>query len=80
MDPAIAFGRVLRKLRQEAGLTQEELGFESSLQRVHISLIELGKTQPTLNSIIKLGKALKISAKDLVGLAEAELSRPKKKG
>ena len=29
MDVAVAFGRVLRRLRNEAGFTQEELGFEA---------------------------------------------------
>jgi transcriptional regulator with XRE-family HTH domain len=80
LDSAIAFGKVLRKLRKEAGLTQEQLGFEANLQRIHISLFELGTNQPTLNSILKLGKALKIPAKDIVGLVEAELPKQKKKG
>jgi transcriptional regulator with XRE-family HTH domain len=80
LDSAIAFGKVLRRLRKGAGLTQEQLGFETDIQRVHISLYELGQSQPTLNSILKLGKALKISARDLIGLVESELSRAKKKG
>jgi transcriptional regulator with XRE-family HTH domain len=80
LDAAVSFGKVLRKLRKEAGLTQEQLGFEANLQRVHISLFELGKNQPTLNTLLKLGKALKLPAKDLVGLVEAELSKTRKKG
>ena len=79
MDTAVAFGRVLRRLRKDAKLTQEALGFEADIQRIHISLYELGKNQPTLNSVFKLGKALKISGKDLVGLVEAEMSKSRRK-
>lgn len=56
----LVFGKVLRKLRLAAGLTQEELGFAADLQRKYISLLELGTQQPTLTSIIKLSVALKM--------------------
>jgi transcriptional regulator with XRE-family HTH domain len=64
---------VLRRLRAEAGLTQEELGFEADLRRTYISILELGQQQPTLTTILKLGKPLKRSAQEIVGLVEAEL-------
>jgi transcriptional regulator with XRE-family HTH domain len=70
---AAAFGRVLRRLRQHVGLTQEELGFEADLRRTYISVLELGQQQPTLTTILKLAKPLKHSAQELVGLVEAEL-------
>ncbi|WP_230029425.1 helix-turn-helix domain-containing protein [Massilia sp. Bi118] len=57
---ALVFGKVLRKLRLAAGLTQEELGFKAGLQRKYISLLELGAQQPTLTSIYKLSLALNI--------------------
>lgn len=56
----LVFGKVLRRLRLAAGLTQEELGFAADLQRKYISLLELGTQQPTLTSIVKLSGALKI--------------------
>ncbi|KQN76365.1 hypothetical protein ASF04_25555 [Duganella sp. Leaf61] len=56
----LVFGKVLRKLRLAAGLTQEELGFAADLQRKYISLLELGTQQPTLTSIVKLSVALKM--------------------
>ena len=73
MDAAIAFGKVLRLLRNEAGLTQEVLGFEADLRRTFISVLELGQQQPTLTTILKLAKPLKRSAQDIVGLVEAEI-------
>lgn len=83
MDAAVAFGRVLRRLRNEVGLTQEKLGFEADLRRTYISILELGQQQPTLTTILKLSKPLKQSARDIVGQVEVEMRqvvrRPSKK-
>jgi transcriptional regulator with XRE-family HTH domain len=73
LNAAVAFGRVLRRLRNEAGLTQEKLGFEANLRRTYISILELGHQQPTLTTILKLAKPLKSSAKDIVGMVESEM-------
>ncbi len=73
MDAAAAFGKVLRRLRNEAGLTQEALGFEADLRRTYISILELGHQQPTLTTIIKLARPLKHTAHNIVALVEAEL-------
>lgn len=81
MDAAVAFGNVLRRLRKEAGLTQEELGFEADLRRSYVSILELGQQQPSLTTILKLAKPLKHSAQDVVGMVEAEIhlaSRPQR--
>lgn len=79
MDAAIAFGKVLRQLRVEAGLTQEELCFEADLRRTYISILELGQQQPTLTTILKLTKALNRSAQETMGLVEAELNRAQRR-
>lgn len=73
MDAGVAFGRVLRRLRLEAGLTQEQVGFEADLRRTYVSILELGQQQPSLATILKLAKALKQSGQTLVGLVEAEI-------
>ena len=70
---------MLRQLRLEAGLTQEQLGFESELRRTYVSILELGQQQPTLTTILKLAKALNRSAADVVNLVEAELARGKRR-
>jgi transcriptional regulator with XRE-family HTH domain len=75
VDVAVAFGKVLRQLRKEAGLTQEQLGFEAGLLRTYISILELGQQQPSLSTILKLASALNRSAQEFIGLVEAELSR-----
>ena len=79
MEPAVAFGKVLRQLRLEVGLTQEQLGFEADLRRTYVSILELGQQQPTLTTILKLAKALSRSAKDMVDLVEGELAKGKRR-
>lgn len=70
----LAFGKVLRKLRNEAGLSQEKLALEADLQRNYISLIELGQNQPTLTTIYKLSSALEIKTTKLMQLVDEELN------
>ncbi len=73
MDIPISFGKVIRRLRLEKGLSQEQLGFDSDLRRTYISIIELGQQQPSLTTIIKLANALQISASSLIALLEQQL-------
>lgn len=80
MDVGIAFGRVLRRLRVEAGFTQEQFGFESDLRRTYISILELGQQQPSLMSVFKIAKALNCSASELIAHVEDEMkSQPHKR-
>jgi transcriptional regulator with XRE-family HTH domain len=79
LEPALAFGKVLRQLRQEAGLTQEELGFEADLRRTYVSILELGQQQPSLTTILKLAKALNQTGSALVGMIETEQAAAKRK-
>jgi len=76
LDPAVAFGRVLRRLRNKANWTQEELGFEADLRRTYISILELGEQQPTLRTIFKLSRAFGMPAHELVRQVETEASTP----
>lgn len=59
-------------MRIDAGLTQEQLGFEAGLRRTYVSVLELGQQQPSLTTIFKLASALKVTASGLIGQVEAE--------
>lgn len=74
MDEAVAFGKVLRRLRKEAGLTQEQLALEADLRRTYVSILELGQQQPSLGTIFKLARALNLPAADMLACVEAELN------
>ena len=69
-SPQEAFGQVLRRYRLAAGLSQEQLGLESGVQRNFISLIETGQNQPTITTIFKLAQAMGIKASKLVAESE----------
>lgn len=60
------FGNKLRALRKQTGMSQEELGFRTGLDRTYISGIERGERNPTLKNVNKIAKALKVSLSDLV--------------
>jgi transcriptional regulator with XRE-family HTH domain len=66
----LPFGAALRRVRLAAGMTQEQLGLESGVQRNFISLIELGQNQPTIGTIVRLAHALGMKASELVAEAE----------
>jgi transcriptional regulator with XRE-family HTH domain len=73
VDVAQAFGKVLREVRVEAGLTQEQLGLEAGLRRTFVSLLELGEQQPTLTTITKLAEALNMKPSALISRFEEML-------
>ncbi len=75
MDAGLAFGKVLRERRKQAGLTQEKLALEADVQRNYVSLIERGVHQPTINIIFKLAVPLGCKPSDLVIDVEAALGR-----
>jgi len=75
MTPEEAFGKVLREIRQEHSLSQEELGFESGYHRTYISLLERGRKSPSLNTVFQLAAALGVSPSDILRRTEARVSR-----
>lgn len=70
MDAGLAFGKVLRERRKQAGLTQEKLALEADVQRNYVSLIERGVHQPTINVIFKLAAALNCQPSALIADVE----------
>ena len=54
------FGKNLGKTRKEKGMTQEELGFQSGIDRSYISGIESGRRNVALLNILKLAEALNV--------------------
>ena len=60
MDIRKQLGKNVARLRRERGLSQEELGFESSLHRTYISGIERGIRNPTVLVLRKLADVLEV--------------------
>lgn len=70
-------GNVLRKAREDAGLTQEQLSFEAELDRTYISHLENDKKSPTVDVLFRIANALGVRASELLALVEE--SRQKKR-
>jgi transcriptional regulator with XRE-family HTH domain len=71
-DADIIFGMLLRKLRISQDKSQETLAFDAGLERVFISMLELGKRRPTLKTLIALSKGLQIPLSELMQKYENE--------
>lgn len=67
------FGRVLRRRREEAGLTQEQLSFEADIRRTYVSLLELGHSAPTLTVLFRIAAALRCTPSDMLAEVEREM-------
>ncbi len=63
---AVAFGRVLREMRQRKRLSQEDLALRAGLDRTYPSLLERGQRQPTLAVVLAVAEVLEISPAVLV--------------
>ncbi len=61
MEPEVAFGKVLRVLRKQAGYSQEQLALDADLQRNYISLLERGANSASIKTLYKLATVLKVS-------------------
>lgn len=60
MDVAKRFGLNLARLRQASGLTQADLAARTSLHRTEVSLLERGRRQPRIDTLVKLAGALSV--------------------
>ncbi|CCV11460.1 helix-turn-helix transcriptional regulator [Mesorhizobium sp. STM 4661] len=66
MDMRKLVGRNARRIREKAGLTQEQLTEISGFSQQYISGLEKGKRNPTIVTFYELAQALRVSHIDLV--------------
>ena len=64
----IAFGKNLKKRREEQKFTQEQLAYKSDLTLSQIARIETGRVNPTLCTMITIAKTLKINPVELLNI------------
>jgi transcriptional regulator with XRE-family HTH domain len=60
------FAMRLKRLRAERQLSQADVAQASDLSREYIARLELGQQDPTLGTLQKLAKALKVTVGELV--------------
>jgi len=66
MDMRKLVGRNVKRVRQDKGLTQEELAERSGFSQQYISGLEQGRRNPTIVSIYELATALGVNHMELV--------------
>jgi len=70
------FGPVLRRLRLEKGLSQEALAERAGMvSHAHLSRLESGHKQPTVETLFRLADALEISASAIISEMEKHRGR-----
>jgi transcriptional regulator with XRE-family HTH domain len=66
-DPLMEFGREVRRRREAAKLTLEELAERAGLTPNYIGTIENGKRDPSLSTIVALARGLSVASGELFG-------------
>lgn len=66
MDINILFGKNVKKIRIEKGLSQEKLALKAGIDRTYLPSIEKGVRNVSLKIAEKIAKALNVKLKDLI--------------
>jgi transcriptional regulator with XRE-family HTH domain len=65
MDVSAQFGDNLLRTRQARRLSQESLAYLAGVSRAQISIIENGRRQPRIETVVRLAGALEVSPESL---------------
>jgi transcriptional regulator with XRE-family HTH domain len=68
---AVYFGRMVKRLREEARYSQEALADKANLNRTYLGEVERGVAVPSLTTINKIAAALNLSTSQLIALSES---------
>jgi transcriptional regulator with XRE-family HTH domain len=66
MDWRARLGKNVRRLRQQRGLTQEQLAFEAEIDLTYVGGIERGRRNPSLLIMARIAEALSVSLQKLL--------------
>jgi transcriptional regulator with XRE-family HTH domain len=74
-----AFGRVVRALRLERGLSQEQLGHDSGGGRTFVSELERGEKGASLKTLFRLAPHLGVAPHEVIRRVEDDLLRDQRR-
>lgn len=63
--PRAKFAANVERIREQRGLTQEQLGWAAGLHQTAIARIESGERRPNLDTVFKLAHGLEVPPADL---------------
>lgn len=72
-------GDELRKAREVARMTQEQLSYAAEIDRSYISLLEHNKKSPTVDLLLRMCDAMGVTASGLLSRVEADRKSKQKK-
>jgi transcriptional regulator with XRE-family HTH domain len=61
MDKKSLLGKRIREIRKSQGISQEQLAERAGISAQYVSNIERGKENPTLDLLLRLAEALRVS-------------------
>ena len=76
VQPHQAVGAVVRRLRTQAGMTQEALEAASTLHVTYVRGIEAGRRNPSARVLWLLARGLGVSFAEFCAAVEAEVGGP----
>jgi transcriptional regulator with XRE-family HTH domain len=69
------FGQAMKRLREKRGMTQETLAHEAGITSSYTGQVERGQRVPSLTVILKVARALKVDAGELLSIFSYEAMR-----
>ena len=66
MDAVVLLGLNVRKFRKLRGMTQEQLGLETEMERSYVSDLERGTRNPSVRAVERLARALGVELHQLL--------------
>lgn len=72
---AWAVGKVIQEAREASGMTQGQLAGFSGLSESYVSLLEHGRKNLTVNSLVLIGRVLHIAPAELMRRIDIEMER-----
>lgn len=66
----MALGEELKRAREAADMTQEEVAFAAGIDRPHLSLLENNHKTPTVDMLRRICRALGVPASEILARVE----------
>ncbi len=75
MDKKVVLGARIKAVRKQRGWSQEQLAERAGISTQYVSNIERGKENPTLDLLLRVAQALKVSPAEIFDLEARGLDR-----